>query len=211
MAFRHHSYIVGVDPGVRACGIAVFRFAEGEEELSNADIMCGLFLELPAGSKAVKELPTQTWFSFSSPGKGGLQMRVFPIADTTEDLPMLITRVFTDRRLCQFFFPDPVPDIKVTIIEKGVFLGFANEILLNAGWIGGLFYQMGSPVFFVNPGTVKKQVLGSGKITKTGVASKLREILKLPPHYEFTPRYSDHIWDALMYAIYGWKLEFIKK
>lgn len=179
--------IVGIDPGVTACGISVIT-------LDKKIRKCLLFLENYSDDrlKAVKDATSGLFL----PVVGCLEVISTYGGENEGDILTAITRYVQTSPLFN-------NKIEVTIIEKGIFVGYGNEVLLASGWLGNLFFMKGSPVVFVNPSTVKKVITGKGRATKAEIKKAVRRHLELSVDDDFTSPQSTHIWDSLMYALYG--------
>jgi len=172
--------IVGVDPGVRALGLVVVDHFLGWHVVGGA-----LILEM--GRDKFEQIKKKFSGVFAS--------NAFVIEPAEDVLTCL------SERIDSWWFWNRKPDLAV--IEKGVFMGYANEILLCAGWIGAELFRKGAAVEYVNPSTVKRVVLGNGRAGKCEVKDFVKRQLGLGNGDDIKHACGFHIWDAFLYAFYG--------
>jgi Holliday junction resolvasome RuvABC endonuclease subunit len=175
-------WIVGVDPGIKGIGIALI------EHLKNGECSYVKGLLLVETNKDVSEVVR---------GASGVFVNHTDYI-TTDDT----ATSFADH-IVKEWFEGLSP--ACAVIEKGIFTGFGNEVLLVAGWCGAVLYKLGVSVHFVNPSTVKSRLMGKGKgrskknEVEAFVRSKLNLVFDHPP----SNKYAEHLWDAMLYGLYN--------
>jgi Holliday junction resolvasome RuvABC endonuclease subunit len=169
---------IGVDTGVIAIGVAVLNFSKVDSVYS---LVKGLLI-LEGGKKDT--------------ACGVLRDRV--LVKNAQDVTLGFYEAMRDGWLGGI-----IPDIAV--IEKGVYAGYASELLVNAGWCGAVLYGFGIPILFANPMTVKKEIIGNGRADKRTVEVVLKKRLGLKANDKFL-KYGEHFWDAVLYAMAGCRI-----
>jgi len=174
-------WIVGIDPGIKGIGIALIEHTDRKCSY----VKGALFVET---DKEVSEIAS---------GVSGIFVNYTDYIATGDT-----TMSFVDHIVKEWFEGlTPV----CAVIEKGVFTGFGNEVLLVAGWCGAVLYKLGISIYFVNPSTVKSRLMGKGKgkakknEVEAFVRSKLNLVLDQPP----SNKYAEHLWDAMLYGLYN--------
>lgn len=186
---------LGIDPGIRASGFALLLGDKNYYEL----VWGAIIIENPSKDFLKKAQHFKKVFDM---------VDIFGVRED-EVLRVFVNNLLPDLEEKIHKYPSSRP---IAIIEKGVFRGYGNEVLIAVGWYSGVLYQLGVPIHWVSPSTVKRELLGRGNVSKEEILSFVskkvlvrRRLLKQKIKKDCILGFS-HLWDALLYAIYGFQI-----